>query len=140
MRRFTLVLAAVAALSLMATSTAQAATLSHGAATALAVGAVGHHPGPYYEPHRAGWHRGPGMHRPPVVVVPYPPRPVIVVPQPVYPAAVLLCGAPRRLHVSGSRLGTVDRFLTTATCRGGRPFGTARLRERAPRRSRCGQF
>ncbi|MCX7428646.1 MAG: hypothetical protein NTW96_23850 [Planctomycetia bacterium] len=85
MRRFTLVLAAVAALSLMATSTAHAATLSHGAATALAVGAVGHHPGPYYESHRAGWHRGPGMHRPPVVVVPYPPRPVIVVPQPVYP-------------------------------------------------------
>jgi hypothetical protein len=86
MRRFTLVLAAVAVLSLLAAGTAHAATLSHGAATVLAAQAVGHHPGPYYGPYRAGWHRGPGMHRPPVVVVPYLPRPVVVVPQPVYPA------------------------------------------------------
>ena len=110
MRRFTLVLAAVAAISLMAASTAHAATLSHGAAATLAVGAVGHHSGPHhgphrphygphrshYGPHRSGWHRGPGAHRPPVVVAPYLPRAVIVVPRPMYlPPQPLYYAAPR---------------------------------------------
>ena len=94
MKRFTLVLAAVAVLSLAATSTAHAVTLSQGTATALAVQAVGFHPGHHSGHHRSGWQHGPGGHRPPVVVTRYPRRPVVVVPAPVCPRPPLYYAAP----------------------------------------------
>jgi hypothetical protein len=84
MRRFTLVSAAVVALTLLAANAIQAGTMSQGMAAAVAVQATGFHHGPPSH----GWsggHRGPEFHRPPVVAAPMPQYRAVWAPPVVYP-------------------------------------------------------